>query len=224
MASTVDPSRVFSDPNLIALANAAQRGDVSGVRRSLASGANPNAAGDVIGSKRMTPIVFAILAPTPEALQVLLAAGAKPNVVFEGNTTPLLFAVGKKDPQFTALLLNAGADPNIPVAGGTVLGHAMIAECDDSVRLLLQHRANPNAIHDNDPLVRNAVYWETLRYVPLLMDAGAAWSEDVSRTLCGYVKNKGPRLDRSEHYYRDLQSTWDYLTARGIRLPCARLS
>lgn len=219
----IDPKRVFSDPLVVALADAAQRGDIADMRRTIGAGANVNAVGDIRGGKKMTPLVFAVLAPTPEPLRTLLAAGAKANVVFEGNTSPLFFAAAKKDPTYAGLLLKAGADPNGAAPSGSILGQAMINERDAVVGVLLQAGADPNGTHDGDSLLENAIGWEKLEYIPPLMEAGARWSDALGKSFCVYTKTAARTLDRQSAFFAKYQRAWDYLQAKGVRLPCERV-
>ena len=223
MAAGVDPKRVFSDAKLVALAKAAQTADLGTVQKLLAQGVNVNAAGDIPGGKRMTVLVFAVLAPRIEPLQLLLAAGADPNVVYEGSTSPLFFSIGKQDPRFVEVLLAARSNPNGSSPSGSLLGEAMIKGKNEAVKLLLDAGADANGTHGSDALLLNSVYWEKLQYFPLLIERGAKVTPKELQALCRYGSNAAIDLDRKGDYFRNYSIAWDYLEKKGIAPPCVRV-
>lgn len=223
MAGGVDPKRVFSDAKLVALANAAQTADLAAVQKLLAQGVNVNAAGDIPGGKRMTVLVFAVLAPKIEPLQAILAAGANPNVVYEGNTSPLFFAIGKQNPQFAEVLLAARANPNGSAPSGSLLGEAMIQGKNEAAKLLLNAGADPNGTHDGDALLLNSIYWEKLQFFPTLIERGAKVTPKELQSLCRYGSNAAVDLDRNGEHFRNYAAAWDYLEKLGVKPPCARV-
>jgi ankyrin repeat protein len=151
------------------IAIAAGAGDVALVELLLEAGADPD--NDFGGT---TPLVEAAEADLPEMVEQLVAGGAEPDVAADRGMTPLLSAAG--NPDATEALLAAGADPNevaavdgqsvllgwglwrLPLSSGaheplshgrgdlTALHTAVLAEDDESVRLLLAAGADPNAV------------------------------------------------------------------------------
>ncbi|MCB0583511.1 MAG: ankyrin repeat domain-containing protein, partial [Phaeodactylibacter sp.] len=79
-------------------------------------------------------------------LQLLLAAGARPNSAGEPyRLTPLINAAIGGHAACGRLLLEAGADPDIPdgIDGFTPLMFAATHNHPEMVRLLIEYRANP---------------------------------------------------------------------------------
>ncbi len=222
----VNPSRVYKDPRVVALAVAAERNDLRGIDKALADGADVNASADQGGGEQVTPIMFALIPDHPLALERLLAAGAKANVLFPNKYSPMLIALSKTDPRFALLLLQAGADPNgaTPFGGaGSLLGRAIILNKEPVARRLLELGAKAGGTYEDDPLLLNAIQWEALGYIPMLLNSGAPWTDRETGAFCRYNKNKAGRLDRTHPYWGNLQSAWDALEAHGIRVPCERV-
>jgi ankyrin repeat protein len=86
-------------------------GDLAGMRRELAAGADPN-RGDDAG---YTPLHAAIQEKRAEVVALLLESGANPNRPDNHGNVPLWIAVQNwgGDDRIILLLLRAGADPRI---------------------------------------------------------------------------------------------------------------
>ena len=132
---------------------AAFAGDPAVVRTLLAAGA----AVDLENRDGRTALVFAALLRRPEAVALLLDAGASPEITSRipsfGVVTPMMLAAGRGHAEVTRLLLDHGAatdapgridemGPMTPLLLAARAGHA------DTVRLLLDHGADPTAIDD----------------------------------------------------------------------------
>lgn len=226
MDIAVNPGRAFKDPRVVALAVAAQRNDLRGIDKALAEGADVNATADQGRGEQVTPLMFALIPDQPLALERLLAAGAKANVLFPNKYSPMLIALSKTDPRFALLLLQAGADPNgeTPFGGpGSLLGRAIILNNEPVARRLLELGASATGRYENEPLLLKAIRWEQLSYVPKLLAAGATWTDAETRSFCRYNTNNAADLDRNHPFWANLQAAWDALEARGIRVPCVRI-
>ncbi len=110
-----------------------------------------------------TPLLFAARQGDLESARILLAAGADPNLADPDGTSPMIVAIVNLHYDLAGLLLEKGADPNASDNRGrtplyaAVDMHTMdittrptpkIADKLDSValvKLLLAHKANPNA-------------------------------------------------------------------------------
>ena len=116
--------------NLTPLMNAAAEGNAELVRILLAKGANVNAVSAPKGGEvKNGPIALGLLTPLHlavasgsgiEAVDLLLAAGAKINAQDVRGMTPLMLAVAtdRADPRIVKLLLDKGADRGIQSKAG----------------------------------------------------------------------------------------------------------
>jgi beta-lactamase regulating signal transducer with metallopeptidase domain len=95
------------------LYEAAQAGDLPGVREMLEAGANANARIDGDGS----PLIGAARSGTILVAQLLLDNGADPNLAVEGDGSPLIMAAARGRLDQVALLVQRGADVNLAVEG-----------------------------------------------------------------------------------------------------------
>ncbi len=95
-------------------------------------------------SRRNTPLLFAALQGSPEAVSILLAAGADPNAANALGLTPLIAAA--PEPAKVKLLLARGADPKLKSEIGqtALVVAASTPTASESVKLLLAAGADPN--------------------------------------------------------------------------------
>lgn len=170
--SDMDASKVFADPRVAALADAAASGDPARVRALVRDGADPNAQGD----RGVTPLEWALLRKDLRGMQALLDAGADPAHAGVGGATALHMAAMADDTSYLRLLLDRGADPNAPhgVTQAPPLAAALMNPKDDAFELLLAHHADPNRADrlGNTPLHVAAKVHKT-RCVLRLLNAGA---------------------------------------------------
>jgi ankyrin repeat protein len=154
------------------ITKAAKAGDLSELKRLIASRADVNAqSGD--GS---TPLLWATHKSDIEMVRALLAAGAKPDVPNHYGITPLLDASGTGDAEMIDLLLKSGADPKrTHPEGETPLMAASRAGSVPAVRLLLDRGADVNATDAFQH--QTALMWASaeghLEVVDTLLKAGA---------------------------------------------------
>jgi ankyrin repeat protein len=123
-----------------------------------------------------TPLLMAVFRDQPEAVELLLAAGANPNVRGSEGDTPLRWCVEKNNIEMAKLLLEHGAAETIDSVGGelgmTALGLACKSLNLPMVELLLDAGANPDREDENlrtpferlPPRTRtNATTWNRIR-------------------------------------------------------------
>lgn len=114
---------------------------------------------------RFTSIFTAVQINHIEAVRILLAAGADPNVRDNEGTSPLLFCAQNGLLEIARLLLRCGANKTIHEAGGpagmNALGLAATSLHGEMVRLLLSYGADPH-VKDNDRMT----VLDNLRYLP----------------------------------------------------------
>jgi bla regulator protein blaR1 len=95
------------------LYEAAESGDIDGVNKMLAAGANVNAAINGDGSA----LIAAARRGHLEMARLLLDRGANPDLGVRGDGSPLIAAAGRGDMEMAQLLLDRGANPNTGLEG-----------------------------------------------------------------------------------------------------------
>ena len=130
-----------------------------------------------------TPLLAAVWRRDRDAVRSLLAGGADPNVVVDGDGTPLTAAISAGDEELARLLLDGGADPALSTPGdGSPLFHAAHGGQEEMTLLLLDAGADPNAeISGDGNALIVAAREGHLDVVDLLVRAGA----DVDRVVPG---------------------------------------
>jgi ankyrin repeat protein len=168
-------------PRNEALVKAALRGDLKTVMRLIEHGADPNSV-DQHG-------IGPLLTFNPEVTRYLLEHGADPDIQRNENISPVIIGV-RSQLECMRCMLEAGADVNRANEhnGETVLHFVAGGKNTESVRLLLDHGANPNArtkpgmktyglwrdarVRGETPLHRAAA-WGSPDVIQMLLDAGA---------------------------------------------------
>jgi hypothetical protein len=104
-------------------------------------------------SREMGPLWDAVMMNHVEAVRLLLAAGAEPNLRDNEGVSPLRFCAQNGLLEMARLLLHCGADKIIHESGGPAgmyaLGLAVTRFHVEMVRLLLVHGADPNVADDD---------------------------------------------------------------------------
>ncbi len=127
----------------LALLDAANRGDVDGVKAALEQGADVNAKDDIFGE---TALHFVDGEHGAEIVRLLVGAGADVNAVDDSDgLTPLFFV---RSAAIAKALLDAGADVNARSHAGETPLHAVSSgatDCGEITRLLIGAGADMNA-------------------------------------------------------------------------------
>ncbi|MDD5298522.1 MAG: ankyrin repeat domain-containing protein [Rhodocyclaceae bacterium] len=100
------PGEYFSDGKTLALLNAALAGDLARARQLVADGANPNDEGPMDKPNRIRLLHYAIAANNPQAVKILMAVGADPELKAEGFGRAFLFAMTLENIGMLSLLLD----------------------------------------------------------------------------------------------------------------------
>lgn len=129
-----------------------------------------------------TPLLTAVQIRHVEAVRLLLAAGADPNVRDNEGDSPLRICAHQGFLDVARLLLLCGADKAIHEAGGpagmNALGLAAYALNVEMVRLLLAHGANPH-LPDADRMT----VFDHLRHAPAADAAALERKREIGRLL-----------------------------------------
>jgi len=217
----MDAKQVFTDPKIVALANAAAQGDAARVREEVGQGADPNAQGD----KGMNVLQYALARQSPDGLKALLDAGADPSRPGMGGSTVIHNAAITDDAVYLEILLAHRADPDAPHAqtGATALAAAAGPRTDKQFRLLLSARADPNHADrtGNTPLHAAAMI-NAGAHVLALLQAGADPRAENGQGLTFqryYFKLPATRLTDAARHEREAVVAW--LQAHDVALEAA---
>ena len=129
-------------------------------------------------------LVKAIECCNVDVVCFLLSIGVDPNVKDDKGYSIVFYTCiladhlseSNRDKYYTIIdaLLNAGADPNVTDnEGHTPLLYAVMYQWPDIIKLLLDHKADPNIHPEEYSLLRLAVQEGDCRIVSYLLDAGA---------------------------------------------------
>ncbi len=137
-----------------ALTSAASMGDTDMVQTLLKYEADPDHGGGVYVPEEgryvwITPLSAAVLCSNTDTVDVLIAAGATPDLALGDGMTPLIRASKLGDMKSVRILLTAGADPDLQdsLLGWTSLHYAAANGQGDVYKTLLSAGANPG-LHD----------------------------------------------------------------------------
>ncbi|HCR00309.1 MAG TPA: hypothetical protein DIU48_12870, partial [Acidobacteria bacterium] len=131
------------DSGLTPLMTAARTGNVDVVRALIDSGAPVNAA---TAETNSTALMWALSAPHPSIVRLLLEQGADATIETTPGFTPLMFAARNGDIAMAETLLATGIDVNTRSKDGThVLPFAIAAGRTDFALFLLERGADPNS-------------------------------------------------------------------------------
>ncbi len=159
--SMVTTDKVFADPRVAQLANAAQDGDLARIQQLIKAGAPIK----FVGQEGMTVTHYALRARrnAPQVMELLLKAGADPvSMLSDGNNVPH-YAVSrdKADPEVVKVLMSYGIGPNwFPKTGvyhdlsmlqAAVMGHNLPV-----IKLLVERGADLNYV---DPFSGSALHY-----------------------------------------------------------------
>lgn len=193
----LDSRKYFPDAATAQFVDHIQNGQAAEVRKALAAGQDPNAAGN--GGIR--PLHFVFAAKTAEVAELLLAAGADPNAKAPNGNTPLHYAVQQPGADFTEALLRHQADPKLPGENGKpVLYVALSSPVVAQILPLLTHAgADVKQVWGGYPLLQAAMVqqaWPAALLLLLRLGADPALrsqqGESAAQTFCRLIQRMKP--------------------------------
>jgi len=241
-ASMITTDKVFADPQVAQLAQAAQDGDLARIEKLIKAGAPVR----FVGREGMTVTHYALRARrnAPQVMELLLKAGADPvSMLSNGNNVPH-YAVSRDnaDPEVVKVLLAHGIGPNwFPPSSGRYQKMSMLQEATMGknlpvIKLLVERGANINYVH---PFSGSALHFAldgTDFYIPAyLVDAGIdlklldstspeiknprAIKQTAIEKFCQFQGGK-----RGDDPLPEIAAGWRVFTAalakRGVTMPC----
>jgi ankyrin repeat protein len=151
--SMITTDKVFADPRVAQLANAAQDGELARIEKLIKGGAPVK----FVGQEGMTVTHYALRARrnAPQVMELLLKAGADPvSMLSDGNNVPH-YAVSRDnaDPEVVKVLLAHGIGPNwfpppnsdyheLSMLQAAIMGHNLSV-----IKLLVERGADINYVH-----------------------------------------------------------------------------
>ena len=187
-------SDIFADPQVAALAVAAETGDVNKIDALVGQGVDVNAK----GQNNITPLVRCLLAKNMAGYDALLRHKADPNLLDDKGRAVMFLAAQEKNPEWLRKALEHAGDPNLINRGNrnrpnsTPIFYAIASNLPENARLLIAARADldhKNSFEGN-PLY-DAVENADFQIAYLLVEAGADFRQkckesDVLNILSGY--------------------------------------
>jgi len=126
---------------------AATNGDLPTIERELPASLS-TAEGVDSGHDGWTPLLCAVDHGQPEAAQLLLDAGADPDLATGGRSSPIAVAAADGDADMVDVLLGAGADPDNDLGGTTALHQAAEGEHVAAIEALAAGGADLEATNE----------------------------------------------------------------------------
>ena len=240
-AAMITTDKVFADPQVAQLANAAQDGDLGRLQQLIKAGARVK----FVGREGMTVTHYALRARrhAPQVMELLLKAGADPvSMLSNGNNVPhYTVSRDNADPEVVKVLLAHGIGPNWfpPIETDqktSLLQSAIMGSNLAVVKLLVERGANINYVH---PISGSALHYALDGndfYIPAyLIEAGIDLR--LLNSTSPEIKNPRARRQTAIEYFceteggrrgndplPEIAAGWRVFTAalakRGVKMPC----
>jgi hypothetical protein len=216
-------TRFFTAGPQAALETAIRADDIERIAAAIASGASVNATGKF----NVTPLMVAVDAQRPRAVQALLRAGASPNAVAQDGNGPVSLAVKSYQAQpfgrdiLLAIFQGGGdADTRRP-DGDPVLMQFIVDRNVAGLRLMKELGANLDlADKAGDPLVLGVAMSQDWDMAWALIELGAAYDyEDGKSRWPLSLALKGTYPSPDSPLYRYKRRIWQLLDDKGIAVP-----
>jgi ankyrin repeat protein len=203
------PELAFVRPQDAALARAAAEGNVAGIERAVAAGADVNA----LDRGRSSPLIWAMTHHREASVVRLLELGADPNQRVAKDYTPLYLATTPAySPAMLAALLKHGGDPNQRVGRETALMNSV--RNLEKIKLLVESGANINYVDEFDgSVLQDAAALDEWATVSYLIANG--WRGDLLQVARRAQRSRV----KADWAVADLQRAKRLMEQRGIQFP-----
>jgi ankyrin repeat protein len=222
-ADMMPSSRFFSAGAQAALEVAIRADDARGIARALVDGAGVNAAGKF----NVTPLMIAVDAQSPRAVNALLKAGALPNAIAHDGNGPVSLAVKSVHAapfgrEIMLAIFRAGGDPDTRQPDGDPVVMRFVVDHDSAaLRLMKSLGANLDILdRGGDPLITSVAISQDWDMVWALIELGARVDYEHGRSrqpLSLALKGRYPAPDSPQCPYK--RKVWHFLKDSGIALP-----
>lgn len=189
------PEEIFSDTQVIALANAAKKGDIKRINQLIDAGVDVNSR----GLHGLTPLFSALVAKNKKGVKLLLSRKANPNLYADDGRADIHTACNiVSDPEFLKLILDHGGDTELIVKQGSLSGrplHEIMLRNNNTLEkmdLLIKAGADINGLDASGSTpVMKAVFSNQFDVVYKLLQMGADYKikSNRGRTLTSAVKS-----------------------------------
>jgi ankyrin repeat protein len=167
------PKDFYSDPEMLALIDAVDQGNLTEIDRLIADGANVNA----IGKDGMTPLLWARCKKNKASFLRLLEKGADPNIpIKDGSSVMSMTAASPQDIYWLETVLQHGGNPNLVhrSSRSTPLFDAVSSRKKENLQLIIKAGADLNwRQYDGDTAMLDAARVNWFDSVYYLLEAGA---------------------------------------------------
>ena len=201
---------VFTDPQTLALVQAACDGNLVEIDALVKAGANVNAT----GYRDTSVLAWAMFCKNYSGIEKLLTLGANPNYKMEGDISAMWASAGSDDPHFLPMMLAHGGDPNIWSGADSALMIAMEQGRKQNFQLLLDHGADINA-HEKGGVSTVATYAAALAKFDVVEELLRRGYDFDLKGLALGVNGRvvAPDLQKEK------QDVLDMLKERGVKFP-----
>jgi hypothetical protein len=219
------PASYFQNKQSVSLLQAAMAGDIAKARALVAAGANPNDEGPThdLNANRLRLLHFAIASDNKEAVKILIAVGADPEMVAQHNGEAFLFAVTLNNVEMLAVLLDLRPIKTLSYDTLEYLLFESIIHRRSSCLALLLERGAPIDFRDSAKatLLMSAMSAEDFVLAEHLILRGASVNVDTPSgvTPAYQVQRMLTRYTPGSETYLTLQRIRNLMIERGAVFP-----
>lgn len=223
--------KMFPDPQVRALAEAAGKGKTEEVEKLVAQGIDVNAQ----GTKGATPLFWALRNSSLDGFEKLLDLEADPNIIF-ADSSVMHWAARHEDTRFLQAALDHGGNPNLVAGplGETPLFKTIGVKGGDNraaMLILLDAGANINAVTGGEKIFGMSMGGKTpvmaaadlgrfdIVYELLTRGADYQLKDDSGRDLMDRIAAMKGRFPAGSEQEKALEKVIAWLSDRGVSVP-----